>query len=62
MRAEGLTKTELARRMGTSRSALDRLLDASHTRLTLATLAMVADVLGRRVDVRLVRESVAENK
>ena len=60
MRAQGLTKTEFARRMGTSRSALDRLLDASHTRLTLATLAAVADVLGRRVDVRLVPESAPD--
>lgn len=60
MRAQGLTKTEFARRLGTSRSALDRLLDAGHTRLTLATLAAVADALGQRVDVRLVGEPGAD--
>ena len=30
MDGEGLSKTEMARRMGTSRSALDRLLDPSN--------------------------------
>lgn len=54
MRAAGLTKAELARRMGTSRSALDRLLDAGDTGLTLATLASVAAALGRQVELRLV--------
>lgn len=54
MRAAGLSKAELARRMGTSRSALDRLLDAGDTGLTLATLASVAAALGRQVELRLV--------
>jgi hypothetical protein len=34
---KGLTKVEMARRMRTSRAALDRLLDPEHDALTLAT-------------------------
>lgn len=49
----GLTKTALARRMRTSRSSLDRLLDPDNPALTLATLARAAGALGRRVRVEL---------
>ena len=39
MAQEGLTKTAMARRMQTSRSALNRLLDAENESVTLATFA-----------------------
>jgi len=53
MKAKNLTKTALAARMGTSRAALDRLLDDKDTGLTLATLDRVARALGKRVRIEL---------
>lgn len=47
----GLSKTELARRMRTSRSSVDRLLDESDTSITLATLTKAAAVLGIRLTI-----------
>ena len=51
---EGVTKTEMARRLGTSRSALDRLLDPDDPNLNLKvfTLAKVAEALGKRMEFR----------
>ena len=54
MASEGLTKAELARRMGTSRSSLERLLDPENDAVTLATLQKAARAVGRRVELRLV--------
>ncbi len=53
MKAEKLTKKALAERMHTSRSHLDRLLDANDTGLTLDTLSRAAQALGRRLKVEL---------
>ena len=50
----GLTKVEMARRMKTSRSQLDRLLDPSNTSVTLNTLQRAASVVGRRLRLELV--------
>ena len=49
MKAQKLTKTALAAKMRTSRSALNRLLDTSDTSLTLTTLASTAAALGKHV-------------
>ena len=54
MAQEGLTKTAMARRMQTSRSALNRLLDAENASVTLATLQKAATAIGREVRVELV--------
>lgn len=54
MAQEGLTKTAMARRMQTSRSALNRLLDAKNASVTLATLQKAATAIGREVRVELV--------
>jgi DNA-binding Xre family transcriptional regulator len=51
MKDEGITKTELARRMRTSRSALDRLLDPQNASVTLQTLERAAQALGKRLRV-----------
>jgi DNA-binding Xre family transcriptional regulator len=51
MQQEGLTKAELARRMGTSRSALNRLLDPENTSITLLTLEKAAKALGQRIRI-----------
>ena len=48
-----LTKTETAVRMKTSRAAEDRLLNASNTSVTLATLAKAARALGRTIRIEL---------
>ena len=54
MAQEKLTKTAMARRMQTSRSALNRLLDAENASVTLATLQKAATAIGRQVRVELV--------
>ena len=51
MRAECLTKTEMAKRMNTSRAALDRVLDPDNMSVTLLTLDKVADALGKHLRV-----------
>ena len=53
MKAQKLTKTELAKRMHTSRAALNRLLDENDARLTLTTLASAAAALGKKVNLQL---------
>ena len=54
MKAQKLTKTELAKRMHTSRAALNRLLDENDASLTLTNLASAAAVLGKKVNLQLV--------
>ena len=53
MSEKNLTKSELARRMDTSRSALDRLLDPENSSVTLQTLQSAAQALGGRLNVEL---------
>ncbi len=50
----GLSKTELASRMDTSRSAVDRLLDPENHAVTLRTLERAAGVLGKRLKLELI--------
>ncbi|MBZ0090980.1 MAG: helix-turn-helix domain-containing protein, partial [Sulfuricellaceae bacterium] len=47
MKVQKLTKTALAKKMHTSRAALNRLLDETDTSLTLTTLASAASALGK---------------
>ncbi len=54
MKRSGLTKTELAFRMETSRSAVDRLLDPENHAVTLRTLERAAGVLGKRLRLELI--------
>ena len=54
MRAEGLTKSKLAKRMHTSRAQLDRLLDPENESVTLGTLVRAAYAVGRELRVELV--------
>jgi len=53
MEEKAMSKTALAKRMGTSRAALDRLLDPSNTSVTLATLTRAASALGRQLKIEL---------
>jgi antitoxin HicB len=54
MEEEGLTKTELAKRMKTSRAQLDRLLDPDNESVTLGTLTRAAQAVGRQLRMVLV--------
>ena len=47
MNENRLTKAEMARRMGTSRSQINRLLDPESDSVTLETLARAAQAVGR---------------
>jgi antitoxin HicB len=49
-----MTKTQMAARMKTSRAAVDRLLDASNSSVTLNTLGKAARALGRKVRIEFV--------
>ena len=51
-----LSKTKLAEEMGTSRSALDRLLDPHNDSVTLETLKKAAQATGNRLELRFVEE------
>jgi DNA-binding Xre family transcriptional regulator len=53
MKKEKLTKDTLAKRMKTSRAALDRLLDPDNPAVTLTTLGKAACALGRTLRIEL---------
>jgi antitoxin HicB len=54
MREQGITKVEMARRMGTSRAHLDRLLDPTNDKVQLDTVQRAAAAVGRKVRMELV--------
>lgn len=54
MTAKGMTKSQMASLMNTSRSQLDRILDPDNVKLQLDTLYKAATVLGREVRVELI--------
>lgn len=60
MKERNLTKVEMARRMRTSRSQLDRLLDPRRTHVKLHTMQRAATVVGKRLKIDLVDEASAE--
>ena len=53
MKAQGINKSELAARMHTSRTQLNRVLDGTDTGLTLETLSRTAHALGCRLKIEL---------
>ncbi len=54
MADQGLSKSELAKRMKTSRAQLDRVLDPDNESVTLGTLARAAQAVGRHLRMELV--------
>ena len=54
MNDEDITKSELAKRMRTSRAQLDRLLDPDNASVTLDTLVRAAQAVGRHLKLELV--------
>jgi hypothetical protein len=53
MKKQRVTKSAMAKRMRTSRAALDRLLDADNTSVTLQTMGRGAAVLGKELSITL---------
>jgi DNA-binding phage protein len=51
--ADAISISELARRMNTSRSTINRLLDPDNPSVTLETMERVAAAIGRRLVVQL---------
>ncbi len=54
MEAQNLSKAEMARRMKTSRAALERLLDPENRSVTLNTMDKAARSLGKRIRLTLI--------
>jgi hypothetical protein len=53
MKAQGITKAEMARRMATSRAHLDRLLDPTNDKVQLDTVQRAASAVGRKLRLEL---------
>ena len=53
MQIAQISQTELAKRMKTSRSAVERLLDPTNPSVTLSTLERAASAVGKRLKVQL---------
>ena len=54
METSNMTKTAMARRMKTSRAAIERLLDPNNGSVTLQTLERAALALGKRLQIELI--------
>ena len=53
MKQQGINKVEMARRLSTSRSQLDRLLDPKNEHVTLHILSRAAQAVGRSLKLEL---------
>lgn len=51
MKSQNMSKVAMAKKMKTSRSALDRLLDPKNTSITLQTLERAAHAIGKRLRI-----------
>ena len=54
MKKARLTKAAMAKRMGTTRAQVDRILNPDNPSTTLQTLVKAADAVGKRVKISLV--------
>lgn len=54
MQVQHINKVQMAERMKTSRSTLDRLLDPESVSVNLATIQNAAEVLGKKIEIKLV--------
>ncbi|MCL4361803.1 helix-turn-helix domain-containing protein [Candidatus Dependentiae bacterium] len=57
MQKKGITQTDMAKQLGTSRSGLQRLLDPKNTSITLLTLNKAAAVVGKKIEINLIPTS-----
>jgi len=53
MEKKHITKNNMAKRLRTSRSAIERLLDPENTSITLRTLVKVSHILGKKLEFSL---------
>jgi antitoxin HicB len=53
MREANVSKSQMAKRMDTSRAQLDRFLNVGSAGLTLETMVKAANAVGKRLEVRL---------
>lgn len=53
MKEQNINKTEMAKKMKTSRASLDRLLNPSNDSVTLSTLTKAANILGKKLILKL---------
>ena len=53
MKEQGMTKVEMAKKLETSRSQLDRLLDPNNDKVTLGILSKAASAVGRKLTLTL---------
>ena len=53
MQEKGISKVDRAKRLETSRSQLDRLLDPDNDKVALATLSRAAKAVGRELTIEL---------
>jgi hypothetical protein len=54
MKEQKISKTAMAKRMKTSRAAIDRLLDPENSAVTLHTLLSVAQCIGKQLRIEFV--------
>ena len=59
MNEQGIRKTDMATRMRTSRSSLERLLNEESYNVTIATISKAASVLGKRIEMSLVDNNIS---
>ena len=62
MVAKHITKVEMAHRMATSRTQVNRLLDPDNLRIQFDSLVRAATAMGKRVEIRLVDEPAPVTK
>ena len=62
MQKRGLSKSQMAVAMSTSRTSLDRLLDPGNTSVTLKTMDRAAAILGKRLRIELVDVQAYESE
>ena len=65
MKDRRLTKQGMARRLGTSRSQVDRLLDPANVGISLETMSKAAHAVGKKVQIEFVdsaRHSLPERR
>jgi antitoxin HicB len=53
MKKQKISKSDMAKKMNTSRCSLDRLLDPSNESITLLTMKKAANAIGRTIKIEL---------
>lgn len=61
MQKQGLSKSDMAKQMNTSRASLNRLLDPDNVGVTLQTIQAAASTVGKRVKIELVDVDVKDH-